>query len=176
MFTIIALIYEKIFIWCEEALLQLPEEDYSGNKFLLLAVRCTVFTVVFLLLLCVVTLLVSVPLMLTAYFLGSILNFFSSVAFQYILQTANSYLPLSKGELKDTVYVGIIFSVIIEIYFFPAIKAAIVKHHNIKSIYIVNFFLGWTYLFWVAALVWVFYKKEEVADVPIKKIDSSTKS
>jgi hypothetical protein len=45
----------------------------------------------------------------------------------------------------------IIFGVL---YLVPAIIAVIRAHHNAIAITVVNFLLGWTFLGWVAALVW----------------------
>jgi hypothetical protein len=39
-------------------------------------------------------------------------------------------------------------------YFFPTLIAWSRKHRNTLAIFIVNLFLGWTFLGWVAALVW----------------------
>jgi hypothetical protein len=39
-------------------------------------------------------------------------------------------------------------------YFFPAIIAAFRKHHNLLAIFLLNLFLGWTFLGWIGALVW----------------------
>ncbi|MCI1736248.1 MAG: superinfection immunity protein [Pseudomonas veronii] len=40
------------------------------------------------------------------------------------------------------------------IYFFPTFIASYRKHVNGTSIFLVNLFLGWTFLGWVVALVW----------------------
>ena len=40
------------------------------------------------------------------------------------------------------------------LYFIPAILALCRGHHNAMAITVFNFFLGWTFLGWVAALVW----------------------
>jgi Superinfection immunity protein len=39
-------------------------------------------------------------------------------------------------------------------YFFPAIVAALRHHRNADAICVLNLFLGWTFLGWVAAIVW----------------------
>ncbi len=44
------------------------------------------------------------------------------------------------------------------IYFFPSIVAIINKKKNASAIFILNFFLGWTFIGWVIALVWVTMK------------------
>jgi hypothetical protein len=40
------------------------------------------------------------------------------------------------------------------VYFLPAIIAVDRGHHNSTAIGLFNFFLGWTFLGWVIALVW----------------------
>ena len=40
------------------------------------------------------------------------------------------------------------------IYFIPALVAWGRRHHATVSIFLLNLFLGWTFLGWVAALVW----------------------
>lgn len=39
-------------------------------------------------------------------------------------------------------------------YFVPAVIAVVRKHSNALPIILVNLLLGWTFLGWVAALVW----------------------
>ena len=48
--------------------------------------------------------------------------------------------------------------VICFVYFMPTINAILRKHHNIKSITVVNVFLGWTFVGWVVALSWSYSK------------------
>lgn len=48
----------------------------------------------------------------------------------------------------------ILFFVGVAIYFLPSFNASSRKHPNISSIFLLNLFLGWTLLGWVAALVW----------------------
>ena len=40
------------------------------------------------------------------------------------------------------------------IYFVPTIIAYVRDHHSVLAIFVANFFLGWTFLGWVGALVW----------------------
>jgi hypothetical protein len=44
--------------------------------------------------------------------------------------------------------------VFVGLYFLPTIIAAICKHRNSGAIFVLNLFLGWTFLGWVVALVW----------------------
>jgi hypothetical protein len=41
-------------------------------------------------------------------------------------------------------------------YFFPTIVAHFRKHSNATAIFVLNLFLGWTFVGWVIALVWAF--------------------
>jgi hypothetical protein len=40
------------------------------------------------------------------------------------------------------------------LYFIPALVAFDRRHCNKASILVLNLLLGWTFVFWVAALVW----------------------
>ncbi len=42
------------------------------------------------------------------------------------------------------------------IYFTPAMVAAKRMHHQFGAILVLNLLLGWTFLGWVAALIWAF--------------------
>lgn len=46
------------------------------------------------------------------------------------------------------------------LYFTPTGIAALRAHPNTIAIGMLNLFLGWTFVFWVGALVWSFMKKE----------------
>lgn len=44
--------------------------------------------------------------------------------------------------------------VLLVVYFIPWIIAHSRKHHNELAIFLLNLFLGWTFLGWVIALIW----------------------
>lgn len=46
--------------------------------------------------------------------------------------------------------------ILVLFYFIPWVIAGIRGHHNTKAIFILNLFLGWTFLGWVGALIWAF--------------------
>ena len=48
----------------------------------------------------------------------------------------------------------IVLLVLLGGYFLPGIIAIYREHHNRFAILALNFFLGWTLLGWVAALIW----------------------
>jgi len=46
-------------------------------------------------------------------------------------------------------------------YFVPAIVATLRKHRNRMAITVLNVFAGWTFIGWIAALVWACTKDVE---------------
>ena len=52
---------------------------------------------------------------------------------------------------------------VISIYFLPWIKAWRWGHSKIEAIAVLNVLLGWTFVGWVAALVWAYTEKKEKA-------------
>ena len=52
--------------------------------------------------------------------------------------------------------------VLLVIYFIPSIVGFSNKKENAGAILALNFFLGWTGLFWVVALVWAMCKEREI--------------
>lgn len=48
----------------------------------------------------------------------------------------------------------ILVFIAVGIYFFPTLIASSRGHHNTAAIFVLNAFLGWTFLGWVIALVW----------------------
>ena len=51
-------------------------------------------------------------------------------------------------------FIAIIVIFTFSVYFLPAIIAGTRDHHNMVPIFLLNLFLGWSLLGWVAALVW----------------------
>jgi uncharacterized membrane protein YqaE (UPF0057 family) len=45
-------------------------------------------------------------------------------------------------------------TLIIAAYILPSIVACVRRHKNESAIIVLNLFLGWTFVGWVAALVW----------------------
>ena len=48
----------------------------------------------------------------------------------------------------------VLFLLWFALYFLPTIIAAARDRHNKGAIFLLNFFLGWTFVGWVVALVW----------------------
>lgn len=48
----------------------------------------------------------------------------------------------------------LIFTVCVLLYMVPTIVASRRDHRNAPAIAVLNIFLGWTFVFWVIALVW----------------------
>ena len=47
-------------------------------------------------------------------------------------------------------------------YFLPSMIAVARSHRNAMPIFILNLFLGWTFLGWIIALVWCFTAQDRV--------------
>lgn len=50
------------------------------------------------------------------------------------------------------------------IYFFPAFAASSRRHRNRAAIFMLNLLLGWTFIGWVAALVWAYTNPRDVIE------------
>jgi hypothetical protein len=48
----------------------------------------------------------------------------------------------------------ILLAALIGLYFIPSIVAFSRNHHNAAGIFLLNLFLGWTVIGWIAALIW----------------------
>lgn len=48
----------------------------------------------------------------------------------------------------------IVFIISLAFYFLPTIVAVIRKKRNTLAIFLLNLFLGWTFIGWVVAIVW----------------------
>ena len=48
----------------------------------------------------------------------------------------------------------LVFILLCALYMFPMLIAWLRGHHQVVAISVLNFFLGWTLLGWVGALVW----------------------
>jgi len=48
----------------------------------------------------------------------------------------------------------IMLAAMVGVYFLPGLIAYMRDHQNAVSIMLLNLFLGWTFIGWVAALVW----------------------
>jgi Superinfection immunity protein len=60
-----------------------------------------------------------------------------------------------KGEHKMPYLDGwTLLMLILFFYFLPTMVAASPGHRNISAIFVLNLFLGWTFVGWVAALMW----------------------
>jgi hypothetical protein len=47
------------------------------------------------------------------------------------------------------------------VYFAPSLIAAQQGHKNLKALFVLNLFAGWTVLGWVGALVWAYLEQEK---------------
>ena len=61
-------------------------------------------------------------------------------------------MPFRLGPWEIALILGVLFA--LPIYFVPTIIAAIRKTRNLMTIILLNLLVGWTFLGWVASLVW----------------------
>lgn len=57
------------------------------------------------------------------------------------------------GDTKMLVTI-FIWMLALVVYFIPTICAAVERKKNTAAIFVLNFFLGWTGIGWIAALIW----------------------
>lgn len=70
----------------------------------------------------------------------------------------------------------ILILLVFPLYFLPTIIAASRKHPNVGGIVALNFFLGWTVLGWIGALIWAFAAPRSNASVIVNNTNQSTPS
>ena len=77
------------------------------------------------------------------------------------------------GTGTDIIWLQIGIALIIgaAVYFVPSITAYVRHHHNRLAILILNVFLGWTLLGWVAALVWASTRVEREPPGPHSNVE-----
>ena len=46
------------------------------------------------------------------------------------------------------------------VYFIPSIVASVLNHPQLGAIFRLNIFLGWTFIGWIAALIWAVDRDE----------------
>lgn len=74
------------------------------------------------------------------------------------------------GELFQPVHLILLLLIVIPliaVHFLPAIIAGVRRAQNFWWILAVNFFLGWTVLGWIAALIWSIRDMPEYYVAPI---------
>jgi hypothetical protein len=58
------------------------------------------------------------------------------------------------GIIVEVMIVLALVCLVFLVYFLPSIVGSSRQHHQQLAIVMLNLFLGWTFLGWVAALVW----------------------
>ena len=61
------------------------------------------------------------------------------------------------------------------VYFIPCIHAKNRRHPNLRSIVLLNIFLGWTLIGWVAALVWAASAIPPIEPIRVKASEEGDK-
>lgn len=67
-------------------------------------------------------------------------------------------IPSSEANAIAKLFGPLFFVAAPALYFLPTIEAKIRSHNNLGSLAALNFFLGWTIIGWVSALVWALAK------------------
>jgi len=63
------------------------------------------------------------------------------------------------SKYNDELYVStVVIWSLFYVYFFPWLVSWCRRHNNSLAIFVLNFFLGWTLIGWVASLVWGCFK------------------
>ena len=65
-------------------------------------------------------------------------------------------MSIDTSAISGLVCVAVVGLFSFVFYFLPTFVAILRDHHNATAIGVLNFFLGWTFLGWVIALVWSF--------------------
>jgi len=63
---------------------------------------------------------------------------------------------------------------LVMLYFLPAFVAWNRGHYNTLAIFILNVFLGWSFIAWVIALVWAFTSTKQVKEIECLKEEVNT--
>ncbi len=63
---------------------------------------------------------------------------------------------LAQSGADAATTIGILLGILIAIalYFIPTVIAVFRGHHNVVAIFGLNLFLGWSFIGWVASLIW----------------------
>lgn len=72
------------------------------------------------------------------------------VLFTYAMGT----IPANERNAIGSTFAPLFFVVAPILYFLPTIEAGLRQHRSLTSIGLVNLFLGWTLIGWVAAIAW----------------------
>jgi hypothetical protein len=70
-----------------------------------------------------------------------------------------AWFPASGLGIIGAIIVSIVILILgLAVSFLPTIIAIVRHHRNTLGVFLLNFFLGWTFLGWVAALIWAVVK------------------
>lgn len=77
------------------------------------------------------------------------------LSFTCLLTWKLSYNPANNGNALLIIFAVSSFS----LYFLPSYEAWVNHHPKINAIFVLNLFLGWTFLGWIASAVWALTHK-----------------
>ena len=56
--------------------------------------------------------------------------------------------------MDNSIVLVVFVMIFVLVYFFPAFVASRRGHHQVTAIFLLNLFLGWSFIGWVGALIW----------------------
>lgn len=87
----------------------------------------------------------------------------AALALLALFTYAMSMIPVDERNAIGSTFAPLFFVVAPTLYFLPTIEAALRKHRSLTSIGLVNLFLGWTLIGWVASIAWACVSSGEAA-------------
>lgn len=88
-------------------------------------------------------------------------------------ENTNKPSLFKNSELCSEIFGIFIIIFLVCLYSLPASVAISLKHKNADAIFVLNLFLGWTFIGWVGALVWALCKSTKENPIIIKQENTS---
>lgn len=67
---------------------------------------------------------------------------------------------LDFDTIREALAPFVLFALFVGFYFLPTITARHLRHVNVRAIFVLNLFLGWSLIGWIVALVWANTKQQ----------------
>lgn len=96
-----------------------------------------------------------------------------SLLFLSLQQAGRAARPAPSGNFMVAGIPFLILLILLVPYFLPTIIAFVRKHQNAAPILLLNLFLGWTLIGWIASLIWALSSPQVGANVNIYNVPSS---
>ena len=73
-------------------------------------------------------------------------------------------MMIGSAHIATSLFVGLVIAALL--YFVPTLVAGLRHHHRTTAIFLLNLFLGWTFVGWVGALFWACTNPHPRHEVP----------